>query len=468
MGDILIRNATIVTVDPGRRILEDAALRIEGDRITDLGESGELEARYPDAGRVIDATGKAVFPGLVNTHNHMFQSLLKGLGDDRVLSDWLVDCMFPSAARITEEAVYHGGLVACLDNIHSGTTTILDYMHAQSSPRLSDAAIRAFRTCGVRGILGRGFMDLGEEFGTPPAMIQEPAVIREDIERLLDTYHGADDGRIGIWLAPAAVWLASREILEWTRETARARGTGITVHCSETPFDREACTRIHGMPDTDTLAAYGLLGPDCLLVHCVHLTDRDIRMLRVHDARVSHNPGSNMYLSSGVAPVPRLCEAGVTVGLATDGAASNNSNDMIEMLKLAALMQKVHHQDPTIITAEKVLEIATIDGARALGMDDQIGSLEIGKKADLFLFDPHNCAKSTPMHHPVSTLVYSGSEANVETVIVDGRVILDGFRPVFLDDERAVLREAQRYADELAQRAGTHVNKRRPWRTLAY
>ncbi len=468
MIDLLIVNATVVTVNAKRETVYGGAVAIDGDRIVEVGDSQALEAKYPEVGRKIDATGKAVFPGLINTHNHMFQSLLKGLGDDRVLSDWLVECMFPSAAKISREAVYHGGMVACLDNIHSGTTTILDYMHAQSSPELSDGAIQAFRDCGVRGILGRGFTNVGEQFGTPKALIEEPAAIRKDCLRLLDTYHNTDNGRIRIWLAPAAVWLASKEMLTWSMDTAREYGTGVTVHCSETPFDRMASEQIHGMPDTDALAAYGLMGPDCLLVHCVHLTDRDIRMFKYHDARVSHNPGSNMYLSSGVAPVPRLNEVGVTVGLATDGAASNNCNDMIEMLKLAALMQKVHHQDPTIITAEKVLEMATIDGARAIGLEDDIGSLEAGKKADLFIFDPLAAAKSTPMHNPVSTLVYSGSEQNVETVIVDGRVILDDFRPTFLTDERALLEKAQAYADDLSVAAGTCVNKRRPWKSLAY
>lgn len=468
MLDILIKHATVVTVNAKREILRDGALAIRGDRIVDIGDTGALSSRYPEAARVIDATGKIVFPGLINTHNHMFQSLLKGLGDDRVLSDWLVECMFPSAATISREAVYYGGMISCLDNIHSGTTTILDYMHAQSSPMLSDGAIEAFRTTGVRGILGRGYTDVGEQFGTPLAMIEEPEAIRKDILRLLDTYHNTEDGRIRVWLAPAAVWLSSKEMLLWSRDTAREYGTGLTVHCSETPFDRQASQEIHGMPDTDTLASYGILGPDCLLVHCVHLTDRDIRMLKYHDARVSHNPGSNMYLSSGVAPIPKLNECGVTVGLATDGAASNNSNDMIEMLKLAALMQKVYHQDPTIITAEKVLEMATIDGARAIGMEGEIGSLETGKKADLFIFDPHASAKSTPMHNPVSTLVYSAGENNVETVVVDGRIILDHFRPTFVEDERSVLIRAQELADELTETAGTCVNKHRPWRSLAY
>jgi 5-methylthioadenosine/S-adenosylhomocysteine deaminase len=209
------------------------------------------------------------------------------------------------------------------------------------------------------------------------------------------------------------------------------------------------------------------LGPDVLLVHCVYLTNREIRVCKDLDVKVSHNPVSNMYLSSGVAPIPRMIETGITVGLATDGAASNNSQDMIETLKFCALLHKVDTLDPTIITAEKVLEMATIDGARALGLEDEIGPLEIGKKADLFIFDPLSSPKSVPLHHPVSTLVYSSSEENIKTVIIDGKVVMeDGV--IQTADEEKVLRSAQKVAEDLAKRAGTSGLVRRPWRSLAY
>ncbi|HHU31215.1 MAG: amidohydrolase family protein [Zhaonellaceae bacterium] len=467
MIDILLLNGTVVTVNKKREIIEDGAVAIKGDKIVDIGLSKILAEKYSDAKTKIDATGKVLFPGLINTHNHLFQSLLKGLGDDRVLSDWLVQVMFPSAAKLTSEEAYYGALLGCMDGIHSGTTTIMDYMHAHPRTNLADGVIKAFQTLGVRGILARGYMDNGADFGTPKAIMQDSKTIEDDCVRLLDTYHNLNNGRIKIWIAPAAVWLSTKESLLMSKRLADAYKTGIAVHISETPFDREASRILHGKWDIDVLEELDVMGPNVLMVHCVHLTPRDIRMTKFYDAKVSHNPVSNMYLSSGVAPVPRMIEAGITVGVATDGAASNNSNDMIEVLKFTALLQKVHHLDPTIITAEKVLEMATIDGARALGLENEIGSLEVGKKADLFVFNPKLSAKAVPMHNPVSTLVYSSSTNNVETVIIDGKIIMENGK-ILTVNEGEMLCRAQQVAEELSIKAETNIYKKRPWRSLAY
>ena len=467
MLDLLIINGTIVTMNQKKEILQNGALAIQEGRIVDVGDTGALQAKYSTPKKVLDAKGKAIFPGLINTHNHLFQTLLKGLGDDKVLSDWLAQMTFPSAVHLIPEDTYVGAMLGCLDGLHSGTTTMVDYMYPHPQPGLSDGVIQAFRELGIRGIFGRGFMNTGVEFGVQTAIMQDVETIEKDARRLLDTYHGVDNDRIKVWLAPAAVWSSSKELLQAAKRLADEYKTGITVHISETPFDREASRKLHGYWDIDVLEKLGLMGPNMLMVHCVHLTPRDIRMAKYFDAKVSHNPASNMYLSSGVPPIPRLIEAGVTVSLATDGAGSNNSNDMLESLKLAALLQKVHHMDPTIITAEKVLEMATIDGARALGMEDEIGSLEIGKKADLFVFNPQLAAKAVPMHHPVSTLVYSSTQTNVETVIIDGRIVMeDGV--VTVVDEAAMLKKGQETADALSSRAGTYHLKTRPWRSLAY
>lgn len=467
MLDFIILKATVVTVNSKREIIRNGAVAVQGDRILEVGPSAELEKKYPEVKTAIDAAGKAVFPGLINTHNHLFQTLLKGLGDDKVLADWLAQMTFPSAVHLTARDTYYGAMLGCLDGLHSGTTTMLDYMYPHPQPGLCDGVIKAFRQLGLRGILGRGYMDTGLEFGVQPGIMQDVQTIEQDARRLLEEYHGADNGRLKIWLAPAAVWSNSRAALEMTGRLAGEYKTGITVHISETPFDREAARKLHGYWDIDVLEKMGLMGPNLLMVHCVHLTPHDIRMAKYFDAKVSHNPVSNMYLSSGVPPVPRLLEAGVTVGIATDGAGSNNSNDMLEVLKFAALLQKVHHTDPTVITAEKVLEMATIDGARALGMADEIGSLEAGKKADLFIFNPVRAAKAVPMHHPVSTLVYSSAPANVETVMIDGRIVLENGM-VTLVDEQEILSKGQEAADALSRRAGTEHLKRRPWRSLAY
>ncbi|MDR1862393.1 MAG: amidohydrolase [Treponema sp.] len=467
MPDILITNTTIVTVNPKREILYDGALAVTGDTITDIGPSPALEKKYSGVSKKIDGRGKAVFPGLINTHNHLFQTLLKGLGDDLVLSDWLKDMTFPSAVHLTEESCYYGAMIGCLDGFHSGTTTMLDYHYPHPANGHDDAIIQCFRELGLRGILGRGYMNAGIDHGVQQGITQDVKTIEQDARRLIETYHNKDNGRIRVWLAPAAVWSNDADSLKMTCRLMKEYNTGVTIHISETPFDRQASVDLHGAPDIDVCEKLGLMGPKLLMVHCVHLTPRDIRMTKYYDAKVSNNPVSNMYLSSGVPPIPALIEAGVSVGIGTDGAGSNNSNDMLEAMKTAVLLQKVSHRDPTIMTAEKVLEMATIDGARCLGMEDAIGSLETGKKADLFIFNPFRSAKAVPMHHPVSTLVYSSSQANVETLIVDGRILMEDGK-VTVADEDAILKKADEAALALSERAGTlHLRKRR-WRSLAY
>ncbi|SMB92016.1 5-methylthioadenosine/S-adenosylhomocysteine deaminase [Thermanaeromonas toyohensis ToBE] len=468
MLDYLFIHGTVVTINARREIIADGAIGVRGDRIEAVGPTEEVLATYGGARKVIDAQGKAIFPGLINTHNHLFQSLLKGLGDDRVLKDWLAYMTFPSAAFLTPEDTYYGAILGCLDGLHSGTTTMVDFMYPHCCPGLSDGILTAFRELGVRAVYGRGMMNTGERHGVPRAIMQDVTTVEADCHRLFKEFHQADNGRIQIWLAPAAVWSNTREMLLKVKELAKIYDTGIMVHISETPFDREASCVEHGLPDIDVLEQLGMLGPKTLMVHCVYLTDRDVRLSKFFDARVSYNPVSNMYLSSGVAPIPKLLGWGVTVGLATDGAASNNSNDMLETLKFAALLLKVAHLDPTVITAEKVLEMATIDAARALGLEDRIGSLEVGKKADLFIFNPARTAKATPMHNPVSTLVYSASPENIELVMIDGRVVLEDGR-VTTVNEATKIKEANERAYKLAERAGTlRFAAERPWRSLAY
>ncbi len=468
MLDLLIKNAIIVTVNSKKDIFWGGAVAIQGDKIVDVGNSEEICAKYPAAKDTVDAAGKVVFPGFVNTHTHLFQTLLKGLGDDVVLSRWCAAMTFPCSAYLTEEDCYSGAVLGCLEGLHSGITTMIDYMNPHNRPGLSDPIIKAFNDLHLRGVYGRGSMNTGEQFGVPRAVMQDVDTVAADCRRLLTRYHGSSNGRIRIWVAPAAAWSNSREMLQCLWKLTREFDTGFTIHISETPFDREASRQIHGLVDAEALQELGIVGPNVLLVHCVHLSDRDIRMIKHYDMKVSHNTVSNMYLSSGVAPVPRMLESGITVGLGVDGAASNNSQDMIELMKCTALLHKAYTMDPTIITAEKVLEMATIDGARALGMDDEVGSLEVGKKADVVIFNPNLAAKSIPMHNPVSTLVYSSSEANVETVVIDGEVVLrDG--KVLLIDEPKFLTEAQQIAEDLAERAGVE-NRRQghPWRSIAF
>ncbi|MCL4425304.1 MAG: amidohydrolase [Firmicutes bacterium] len=467
MLDLLIKNATVVTLNSRREIIPRAAIAIQGDRLLDVGPMAALAAKYGTARRVIEADGQVVFPGLINTHTHSFQTLLKGLGDDRILPDWIAQMTSPSAAYLEAEDAYYAALLVGLEALHSGTTTVLDYMYAHPEPYLSDPVIKAFQELGLRAVFGRGMSDLGRRWGIHPRLVKDQESIQADSLRVFQRYHGSNQGRLRVWLAPGSVWGNSRENLIWLRRTASELKTGLTIHVSETPFDRRASEVTHGQADIDVLEAIGFLGPDVLLVHCVHLKEREIRLLKALDVRVSHNPVSNMYLSSGVAPIPRMLESQITVSLGTDGAASNNTQDMLETLKVTALLHKAHSLDPTVITAERVLEMATLDGARSLNWEDEIGSLEVGKKADLFIFNPGRNAKATPLHHPISTLLYSSSQANVQTVVIDGQVVLEDGAITTVNEAR-ILREAQKVAERLARRAGTDRLAKRPWRALAF
>jgi 5-methylthioadenosine/S-adenosylhomocysteine deaminase len=464
--DLLITGGTVVTVDPARRVLAPGAVAIEAGRIVAVGPADEVGSAVEPHQR-LDATGKVVFPGLVNTHTHLFQTLLKGLGDDRVLVDWFRQMTGPSAAALTEEDCYHAALAGCLEALRSGTTTITDFMYVHPRPGLSDAVIRAMEEIGIRGVFARGYCDTGIEEGVPPPLVQDLDTILADCERVARQYDGAAGGRIRVRFAPCMIWTVTAESLRAIRALATQLSVGLTMHVAETPFELDNSRRRFGVKDLELLEQLDFLGPDVLAVHCVYLDERDLRILKARQVCVSHNPTSNMYLSSGVAPIPAMLMAGIAVGLASDGPASNNTHNMIQAMKLAALLHKVATRDPTIITAERVLELATIDGARALGLEAEVGSLEPGKRADLMIVDLAHSPYAAPVHHPVSALVYSAIGSEVETVVVDGRLVVREGRATTVDEAR-VLRAAQAAADGLVERAGTARLRRRPWRSIAF
>jgi 5-methylthioadenosine/S-adenosylhomocysteine deaminase len=464
--DLLVEGGTVVTVDAQRRILTDASVGIRDGRIVAVIQRDRLPASVR-VSRRIDTRGKYVYPGLINTHTHLFQTLLKGLGDDRVLVDWFRQMTGPSAAALEEEDCYAAALAGCWEGIRSGTTCITDFMYPHPRPMLSDAIIRGMDESGIRAVFGRGYLDTGTEEGVPPALVQPLDDILVDCERVARRYDGAAGGRIRVRFAPCMIWTVSEASLRQIRDLASQLGVGLTMHVAETSFEIENSLRRFGVNDLTLLDRMGLVGPDLLAVHCVSLDDQDVETLKLRGAGVSHNPTSNMYLSSGIAPVPAMLRGGVAVGLASDGPASNNTHNMVQSLKFASLLHKVVSRDPTVITAETVLEMATIGGARALGLESEIGSLEVGKRADLFVADLAPSPFAAPVHHPVSALVYSAAGTEVETVIVDGRVVLDHGRLTTVD-ENTVRSAAESAARRVTRRAATDVLADRPWRSVAW
>jgi 5-methylthioadenosine/S-adenosylhomocysteine deaminase len=450
--DGLVLGGTVVTARPDGLVIADAGVAIVGASIVEVGSRDDVQSRF-NARRTIDAEGMLIFPGLVDTHTHLYQTLLKGLGDDLPLMEWLDACTLPSIPHLTPRICYVAAALGCVESLRSGCTTIFDYMVDHADTQVYDAILQAFDDVGIQGILGRGLRDRQAEVVRVPL----PGIDAQfaDCARLVDTY-----GPRRVWLAPGATWALEEASLRAARRLADERGLRMSLHTDEVTFDSDESVRRFGQRTVPFLERIGFLGPDVLHAHCVQLTDEDCRILARHGACVSYNPVSNMYLGSGVPPIPHLLDLGVTVGLGADGAASNNSQDMLEALKVGALLPKVAWRDPAVLTAADALRLATTGGAAALGRHD-FGSLEAGKRADLFIFEPLH-AKSIPVHDPVSTLVYSGGEVNVRTVVVGGRVVLDERRVVGLD-EAAILREAQTLAEQLAQVAGTRQRLAGRW-----
>jgi 5-methylthioadenosine/S-adenosylhomocysteine deaminase len=442
--DLLLLGGTIVTARADGLIIADGALAIAGGSIVEIGPRAEIDGRFA-AKHTVATDGMLIFPGLVDTHTHLYQTLLKGLGDDLPLMEWLDACTLPSIPHLTPRMCYVAAALGCIESLRSGCTTIFDYMVDHPDTQVYDAIMQAFDDVGIQGILGRGLRDRQAEAVAVPL----PGVDDQlaDCQRLVDAY-----GSRRVWLAPGATWAMEEDSLRAARRLATERGLRMSLHTDEVTFDSDESLRRFGQRTVPFLERVGFLGPDVLHAHCVQLTDDDCQILARKGACVSYNPVSNMYLGSGVPPIPRLLDPGVTVSLGADGAASNNSQDMLEALKVGALLPKVAWRDPAVFTAADAVRLATSGGAAALGCDD-FGSLEPGKRADLFVFDPLH-AKSIPVHDPVSTLVYSSGEVNVRTVIVGGRVVLEDRRVVGLD-ETSILREAQTLAEELCDVAGT-------------
>lgn len=458
----LLADGWIVTMNPQREILEKGSLLIEGNSIRAIGSRETLAAACPEA-TIVDCRDAIIMPGMVNTHTHLFQTLLKGLGDDMVLKKWFTCMTGPAAVALTEEDVFAAALHGCVESIRSGVTSLVDFMYAHPRPGLTAKVIEAFQLSGMRGHVCRGFLTTGKEHGIPSELIETPAGALADARAVIARYH-RPDGRVRVGLAPSMIWALDEEVLRGTRQLANETGVLITTHVAETPFEIEqAQLRFQGS-DTEFLSDIGFLGPDVLAVHCVQCSARDIRALKHHDTKVSHNPCSNLYLASGVPPIPAMLSAGLTVGLGSDGPASSNNHSLFQAMKVAALLQKGVHRDPTMMTAEKVLEMATIDGARAIGLDHLVGSLEPGKRADVVVVSTDHPAM-TPVHHPVSSLVYSALGHEVSDVFIDGEPVLRQGQLTRVS-EKAVLARSQQAARSLAARTGN--DRPRPWRSVAF
>ncbi|MBP2030471.1 5-methylthioadenosine/S-adenosylhomocysteine deaminase [Methanohalophilus levihalophilus] len=419
MADILIKNGYVLTMDPSKGDLGNGEVAIDGNKIVYVGDSYEGSAE-----NVIDAKGMVVMPGLVNTHTHAGMALLRGYADDLPLSSWLEDHIWPVEAKLTPEDLYIGTKLACLEMIKSGTTCFADmYIHM-------DNVAKAVEECGIRAALSYGMIDLGDKEKAEHEL--------KEGKRFVCEFNGAADGRITAMYGPHAPHTCSRDFLIRVREQARKDNVKVHIHVLETEAELNQMKTQFGMCSVNMLDEAGFLDGDVLAAHCIWLSGGDMDILRDRCVNVSHNPVSNMKLASGIAPVPELLDRGVNVSLGTDGCASNNNLDMFEEMKMAALLHKVNSMDPTVVDARTVLEMATVNGAQALGI--QAGMLKEGNFADLIIVDM-NQPHLTPLYDVASHLVYSARGSDVVTTIVNGQLLMkDGV--VLPMDENEVLKNA--------------------------
>ena len=455
--DAIFADGWLITMNGRREVLDRASVAVVGDRIAAIGGRAILARAYPQA-EVIDCVGKIVLPGMMNTHTHLFQTLLKGLGDDMELKRWFTCMTGPSALHLsvddTRAAARHG----CVESIRSGVTTLVDFMYVHTQSGMTEAVLDAFRETGMRGFVCRGFMSTGQEFDVPRGLIEDPRSALEDARALIRR-HNRPGALVQVGVAPCMIWTVDEAGLRGARALAEEERVLLTTHVAETHFEIEQAAARYRMSDTEFLRDIGFLGPDVLAVHCVHCDRAAIGLLRRHSAKVSHNPCSNLYLASGVPPIPEMLREGITIGLGSDGPASSNNHSLFQAMKFAALLQKGVTRDATVMTAEKVLEMATIDGAKAVGLEREIGSIEIGKKADIIVIDCES-PFMTPIHHPVSALVYSALGHETSSVMIDGRFVMRDGRLITVD-EGATRLDAQRRAAALARRAGTDTIRTR-------
>jgi 5-methylthioadenosine/S-adenosylhomocysteine deaminase len=433
--DLLINGGTIVTMDGDRLILEDGVVVVKGDVISAIGFRTDLEKKYI-ADQIIDARGKLVLPGFINGHTHVPMTLFRGLHDDVTLDEWLHKYIFPAEAKnVTEEFVRWGTRLAAAEQIRGGITTFADMYYFE------DAVAEETKKAGMRGVLGETFIDF------PAPDNKDEAQMVAYTEKFLQRWQ--NDPLIHAAPAPHSIYTCSQKTLQDAAALARKYHAPILIHVAEMKKELDDSRAKNGTTPVQYLNKIGVLGPDVVAAHCIFVDDTDRKLLAEKQVGCVHNPSSNMMLASGVSPVPELRAAGVAVGLGTDGpAGSNNDLDLMEEMDLAAKLQKITKMNPLALGAKAVVEMATIDGAKALHMEKEIGSLEAGKKADVIVISL-NEPNAVPMYDVYAQLAYALKGSDVETVVIGGRVVMREHQLLTVKEEEAIAK-AREYQKKVA------------------
>jgi len=449
--NILIQNGTIITMH-NQKIICQGAIAIEDKNIIDVGKNRDLKRKYGTGYEKVDAKGKVVIPGLVNTHQHAAMSLLRGYADDLPLQEWLEKWIWPIEKHMTSHDIYIGALLTATESIMSGTTTVNTMYHY--TPEENEA--KAFAQTGLRGVIGHVCFSWRK---------------KEDKKALKDlakNWHDKANGLIRVSVDPHSPYTVDPEYMKELKETKEelnqkygSEKTPIIwhTHVAETIDEQEKIRRAFKIKLKNGVMTYldslGVLDKHVIAAHCVALTDRDITIMKQRKVKASHNPISNLKLASGISPVPKMLRKGITVSLGTDSPCSNNTADMFETMKATALLHKGANKNPTLTPAKQVLEMATVEGAKALSWENEIGSIDVGKKADLTIIDfnkPHLC----PLYNEVSHLVYAAKSADVNTVIINGKIVMENGQLTTIKIEK-VLETAEKAKKRLLERLACNI-----------
>jgi len=449
--NLLIQNGTILTMQ-NRKIFREGAVAIEEQTIIDIGKTHELKRKYGRGYEKIDAKGKVVITGLVNTHQHAAMSLLRGYADDLPLQEWLEKWIWPIEKYMTAHDIYVGALLTAIESIMGGTTTVNTMYHY--TPEENEA--KAFADAGLRGVVGH------------VCFSWRKSEDKKALEALVKDWHNKANGLIRISVDPHAPYTVDpkymkelKEIRENLNEKYGSRDAPIIchIHVAETEDEIEKIQGAFNVSVKNGIMEYldslAVLDEHVIAAHCVALMDNDVKVMEEREVKVSHNPISNLKLASGISPVPKMLKKGVTVSLGTDSPCSNNTADMFEVMKTTALLHKGANKNPTVMPAEKVLEMATIEGAKALSWETEIGSIEIGKKADLAIVNM-NKPHLNPIYNEASHLVYAAKASDVETVIINGKIVMEERRVTTVNPEK-VMKMVEKAKIKLLERLNANV-----------
>jgi cytosine/adenosine deaminase-related metal-dependent hydrolase len=460
---MIFDNATIITINPKREIIRNGSVVVEGKNIIAIGKSREIREQYPDH-KVTDCNGNVLMPGLIDTHVHTAQAMLRGCADDLALLDWLGKRVWVLQGNYSEEDGIASASLCALEMIKSGTTAFIECMLAERYG--FDGVAQVIARSGMRAAIGKIIMDQ-PSYGKKksfmhPGLVEDGETSIRNTLSAYDKWNGAADGRIQVWFGPRTPGGVTPEIYDEISRLARARNMGITIHNSEVRDDLAYATAQGFRSPVEFVQAHGLLGPRTVLAHCVWTDKEDWKILAKTGTHVAHNPASNAKLASGIAPVVEMLKAHVNVTLGCDGGPSNNTYDMVRDMRLACYLAKLRQESPTVLPAEAVLEMATINGAKALGLADQIGSIEAGKRAD-FIIIKMDAPHLTPAWDPVSTIAYAATGTDVSTVVIDGRIIMHNRKVRTLQEEEILADVRSRYL-AVAKRGGLEISPRWPLR----